>query len=592
MKRDFFDLLNSSAQFLILWIGFIFAIHTLFYSSIHQANASSSLADEDPGDSSDILENNTISINCSDLDDPVNSCTMTPNIASFSNLLFTLKSIEECKTNAESSTASCTTDVGETFTCTDVTDSSASCQFPGNTLIHCSNITQKVAECTVEVPPQTSVDQALQSISQTAPPQAEIARVIGKICTQRNVAHGLQRDCNALIDSALFGNEQAQQALAAITPIAASAPLDASQTNIKAQNNNIQARLQTLKSSYLAAPTGNRLSFSLTDQFYATTDFYQDDDPRDRFNDNGSSNNTVTEIDFGELGLFVNGTINRGNKDQTDNEAGFDFNAIDITLGADYRYSRQLFVGLAYGYSYSKTTLQSRRGQLDATSYHLILYSRFFPSSSFHIDSSVSLGGQNFNQKRHIRYTLQNRTPATEVNQSAAAEYFGGQISASLAAGYEFTLGGMSIEPFMQWNYIKTKIDDYTENMSEPDQPGSGWGITVNQQNDQSLSLSLGGQLAYAISSAYGVWLPQLRFEWLKELKDNIHVVEGYFIGDPSQETFRLPTDKPDTSYFNLGVGISAVFANGRSAYLFYQTILGYEHLSQQAINIGLRWEI
>jgi len=575
MKRDFFDLLsrpNHLAHLLVLCIGFIFAASTLFYASISQANES-------------------ISINCTDLDDPVNSCTITPDVASFSNLLFTLENIDNCKTNADDSTATCTTSVGETFTCTDVTDSSANCEFPGNTIVNCSNITQKIAECTIEVPSQTTIDQALQSISQTAP-QAEIARVIGKICIQRNVAHGLQRDCNALIDSALSGNEQAHLALAAITPIAASAPLDASQTNIKAQNNNIQARMQTLKSSYLAAPTGNRLSFDLTDPFYGATGFYQEYDPRYHFNDSETSDNPVTEIDFGELALFINGTLNRGNKDQTDNEAGFDFDSIDITLGADYRYTRQLFVGLAYGYSNSETTLQSSRGQLDATTYHLILYSSFFPSPSFHIDSSISLGGQNFDQKRHIRYTLQNRTPATEVNQSAAAEYFGDQISASLAAGYEFTLRGMSIEPFMQWHYVKANIDDYTETMSHPNQAGSGWGITVNQQSYQSLSLSIGGQLAYAMSSAYGVWLPQLRFEWLKELKDDIHVVEGHFVGDPNKETFRLPTDKPDTSYFNLGAGVSAVFPNGRSAYLFYQTVLGFEHLTQHAINLGLRWEL
>jgi len=575
MKRDFFNLLSThdrQVHFIVLGMGVIFAACALLYTSASRADGS-------------------ISINCSDLEDPINSCTITPPVASFSNLLFTLESIENCKTNADDSTATCTTDVGETFTCTDVTDSSANCEFPGNTIVSCSHITQKIAECTIEGPTQATIDQALQSMSQTAP-QAEIARVIGKICPQRNVAHGLQRDCNALIDSALFGNEQAHQALVAITPIAASAPLDASQTNIKAQNNNIQARLQTLGSSYSAATTRRGVSFNITGQNYRTTDFYQKYDSRYHFNDSETSDSTVTEIDFGELGLFINGTLNRGNKDQTDNEAGFDFDAIDITLGADYRYTRQLFLGLAYGYSNSETALHSSRGQLDATTYHLILYSSFFPSSSFHIDSSISLGGQTFNQKRHIRYTLQNRTPATEVNQSAAAEYLGDQISASLAAGYEFTLRGMSIEPFMQWLYVKTNIDEYTENMSQPDQPGSGWGITVNQQSHQSLSLSIGGQLAYAMSSAYGVWLPQLRLQWLKEFKDDIHVVEGHFIGDPNKETFRLPTDKPDTSYFNLGAGVSAVFTNGRSAYLFYQTILGFEHLTQHAINVGLRWEL
>ncbi len=51
----------------------------------------------------------------------------------------------------------------------------------------------------------------------------------------------------------------------------------------------------------------------------------------------------------------MDGRINYGDKDQTQNQAGFDFDTIGITGGVDYRIRDNFVVGAALGYSQIET---------------------------------------------------------------------------------------------------------------------------------------------------------------------------------------------------------------------------------------------
>ncbi|MCU7919534.1 MAG: hypothetical protein KZQ95_14435 [Candidatus Thiodiazotropha sp. (ex Epidulcina cf. delphinae)] len=43
------------------------------------------------------------------------------------------------------------------------------------------------------------------------------------------------------------------------------------------------------------------------------------------------------------------------------------------------------------------------------------------------------------------------------------------------------------------------------------------------------------------------------------------------FAHDPTSSVFEIETDEADRDYLNLSVGISAIFAQGRSGFLFYE---------------------
>jgi outer membrane autotransporter protein len=62
-------------------------------------------------------------------------------------------------------------------------------------------------------------------------------------------------------------------------------------------------------------------------------------------------------------------------------------------------------------------------------------------------------------------------------------------------------------------------------------------------------------------------------------------------VNDPTRSEFAIETDEADKNYFNLGIGLSAVFSQGRSGYLFYETRLDQDDVTLNTINAGLRIE-
>ena len=85
--------------------------------------------------------------------------------------------------------------------------------------------------------------------------------------------------------------------------------------------------------------------------------------------------------------------------------------------------------------------------------------------------------------------------------------------------------------------------------------------------------------------------MPQLCFEREQEFEDDPRLIDADFAHDPAHTTFAIESDAMNKNYFNLGVGLSAVFAKGRSGYLFYEARLGLDNAVHNAINAGLRIE-
>ena len=51
---------------------------------------------------------------------------------------------------------------------------------------------------------------------------------------------------------------------------------------------------------------------------------------------------------FGPWSVFLNGALTTGDRDETENESGFDFDGAAITLGADYRSGDSTFFGASW----------------------------------------------------------------------------------------------------------------------------------------------------------------------------------------------------------------------------------------------------
>lgn len=429
------------------------------------------------------------------------------------------------------------------------------------------------------------------------PPEDEIARVIENTCPQGEPENepDFQRDCDAVVNNQNVVPDQVSEAISQVTPDQAGVPTDTSQTSVSIQAQNVGSRLAALR----AGVTGisiRELALDFNGQPISSEQLAGLSTAA--MGQRGGAASADTGFDFGRLGIFINGTIIFGDKDRTSNQEGFDFDTQGVTAGLDYRFTDNFVLGGAVGYLNNDIDLDADGGELDADGYSFTLYSTYYHADKFYIDGSVTYGYNDYDQERNIRYTLPPtaNSESAEVDQTMSADYDSDHWDLTLGAGYEFNWREWTFGPIGQLEYIDVDIDDYREQESNPDADGSGWPVEIDSQDFESFTLSLGGQASYAWSQSWGVLVPQARFEWVHEFEDDPVVVTGRFIKATTDDEFgpvdfAFSADEPDENYFIVGAGLSAVLPRGKSLFVHYQTVLGFEDLDHHSVNAGLRWE-
>jgi uncharacterized protein with beta-barrel porin domain len=434
----------------------------------------------------------------------------------------------------------------------------------------------------------------LENLPGETPPQEAVGEVIAKICPpQMGLDPDLQERCNE-VATAVIGRTDVQgglNGLQAMAPEENSAVGTSSIEVSGAQINNIGARLTALRRGTTGLSLQG-LTFNTDGRKVSGDELFG---VQARNIKGGAAG--ADDAGFSRLGVFINGGYGWGNRDATLRESGFDFDSYGITAGVDYRLTNQFVLGAAFGYGNTDAEINAQGGTLDTNAYSISVYGSYYPTQAFYIDAIVSGGINDHEQARSIRYGVASPDPSdpgrrTLVDQTATAEFDSDQISASLGSGYNFSQNGWTFGPYGRLGYVDVDVDGFRENISNPTAPGSGLGLAIDEQDFTSFTLTVGGQVTKAISMAWGVLAPQFNVEYGHEFANDNDAIAGRFLGDTSNTTFFLPTDEPDRNFVNLSVGASAVFAKGRSAFIQYQTLLGYKDLESHAIGVGLRLEL
>jgi len=303
------------------------------------------------------------------------------------------------------------------------------------------------------------------------------------------------------------------------------------------------------------------------------------------------------------LGLFINGEFTFGDKDATSREAGFDFNIFGITGGADYMISENFFLGIALNYSHNDIDLDSDGGELDSNGYSASIYGTYY-LDNFYFDGIVTLGWVDFDIDRNINYSILGADGNTvTINQTAIGDTHANMFSFSVGTGYQFNYEAFSFGPYGRLDFIRSDIDGYSEKIGLKGQgvcdpvanPGCGLALRFNSQDITSLTTALGGQASYAWSTSIGVIQPQALFGWIHEYENDSRTISAFFVEDPSPSSdseIRLLTDNPDRNYFELGLGLSATFPHGISAFVYYETLLALRNVETHSFVVGFRGEI
>jgi outer membrane autotransporter protein len=330
-----------------------------------------------------------------------------------------------------------------------------------------------------------------------------------------------------------------------------------------AQRTNIAARLISLRNA------GNPLA-SLADPhtLYAST--------------GGASGDESP----GRLGLFINGSLGDGDKDETSFEAAYEFELTGGTIGLDYRFTDALVGGLAIGYGKSDTDFDTG-GSLDADGVTGSIFGSWYGENA-HVDLIAGYGTQSLDSVRKVTYTLAEEPDP--IDHTATGDTDSTVTSAGLSAGYDFGKDGWRIGPTAAVSYLKVSIDGFAE--SGGNNPELN--LAFDDQDAKSLQLQLGLDLAYTASTSWGVVTPYARALQVWEQENDQQTFFIRYVADPfktAATTAAVTSDDPDDSFVLWAVGVSAAFANGFATFLDYESVAGLDTVSYGEFTLGLRYE-
>lgn len=283
-------------------------------------------------------------------------------------------------------------------------------------------------------------------------------------------------------------------------------------------------------------------------------------------------------------GLWARGNYSFGEKDRSPNGPAFDANQWAMLGGIDYRFSDQLVGGASLAYGQSTIELDGGEGGLDTDTWAVSLYGSSYVSKQFYLDAIVNVADAKYGADRSIVYV----DGAGLVDLDARGDTSGMTYSAGLSGGRDFLFRGFTLSPTLGLFYIDATIDSFSE------RGAGGLNLIYDEQSFQSFTGNLGFRATYAWNLSWGVLLPHVRVDYVRELKNDVDVFGVRFAADPnaaSTPPILVATDNPDESYWRLATGFSAQFVHGFSGYVEYQRLQSFEFIDFQDVSLGLRFQ-
>jgi outer membrane autotransporter protein len=281
------------------------------------------------------------------------------------------------------------------------------------------------------------------------------------------------------------------------------------------------------------------------------------------------------------LSLFGSVEYEAFDKDLTRFEPGYTSDSLGGVIGADYSF-RNLTVGGAFTYVHVDGSFDQSGGDFDTNSYGLLLYGSVTPIPNLFVDVAGGYTRRDYSFDRTVVFGLINGQLRSDRGQ-VSGDTDGNEYRVAVSVGYDFVLSRFTIGPRVGVNYRHTTVDSFTEHGS------TGLELAYERQHEDSLVSILGLHGSAALSTRFGVFLPQTTVEWLHEYERDQRVIYFRFAEDFGRTKLRFQNDPPDRNYFNVNIGVVLVLPSGLLPFVNYRTLLGYHDQSSHTVTVGLR---
>jgi len=266
-------------------------------------------------------------------------------------------------------------------------------------------------------------------------------------------------------------------------------------------------------------------------------------------------------------GMFSRST-NLGSVDNYNNDAG------GFLVGSDYRWSENFVTGLYGGYDYSYTEYNGG-GSTKGNSFSFGTYASY-AKDGYYADAVIGGGYTGFQTKRSIAFGTIDRTASADPNS--------GQFTAGLNLGKDLEVGKFTLGPIVGAQYTYAGIGSFTESGAE------SLGLSLGQQNANSLRSTLGGRAAYTWNLNQKIALiPEVRMFWQHEFLNNPRTINASLDGGIGA-SFDYETTDPYRNSVFAGAGVTAQFGERWNASLFYNVNFGSQTYQSNMVSAGLNF--
>ena len=288
-----------------------------------------------------------------------------------------------------------------------------------------------------------------------------------------------------------------------------------------------------------------------------------------------------TNFDFGALSGYVSLDYQNVNKETTSLTSGFDSNKFGGTVGLDTTIGSTV-VGAAFSYGHTRGVFDGTAGNFDIDSYGGVVYTSLLLTDSLFIDGVL---GYSRKETQLDRNGTLNTGGGGLISGTASSDPDADEYSAGISGGYDFSYQSFTYGPRLGVNYTLTDIDAFSETSS------SGIQMAFEKQSFQSLTTSVGAQASMAISTEFGVLVPQLNADYIHEFLNDQQTLVARFVQDTGGTRISFVNDSPDRDYFGLGAGLVMVLPQGYTTYANYRALVGDSIKTTQTVTAGLRVE-
>ena len=291
----------------------------------------------------------------------------------------------------------------------------------------------------------------------------------------------------------------------------------------------------------------------------------------------GASSDEVVSLGQG-LSVFASAGAEALNHFNNRYEDGSNSTIPSVTAGADYQITPWLVAGLAFNY-FNFNGEYDDGGHFNTNSFGPIAYLSFLPFDGAFADVTLGYARKDYFRDRHA---VIERDGGPPVDGHATGGNGGNEYSTSLLLGYDYPIENFTIGPRLGLNYIATQIDDYREHGN------SGLELRYSGQDTSSLQSSLGAVATAAISTQFGVLLPQVSASWVHDYDVSGRNIDASFV-DAAAPKFKFKREPVAPNFANIGVGVSALLPNNWQPFVNFKTIQGNENLVSYGGTAGLR---